>query len=147
MISFRYAKSYCCEDISLIENYNLAISDETQTWDIHHRLETDLGLTPKELKEQGKYFKVPASELIFLPHSEHLRLHCKGKPKSEESNRKRSENVKGEKNGMYGKDAWNKGQHGNCSEETLRKMSESMIGKNKGKHRVYRDDGTFYMSF
>ena len=30
----------CCEDISLIENYESAISDKTEMWDCHHRLET-----------------------------------------------------------------------------------------------------------
>ena len=30
-------KKFCNEDISLIENYNKAISDSNQTWDCHHR--------------------------------------------------------------------------------------------------------------
>ena len=32
-------KKFCSEDPSLIENYDLAIADETQTWECHHRLE------------------------------------------------------------------------------------------------------------
>ena len=36
MISESY-KKYCCEDPSLIENYDKAIADTTQTWEIHHR--------------------------------------------------------------------------------------------------------------
>lgn len=81
----------------------------------------------------------------------------KGKHHSEETKRKISESIKGK----------NKGKH--HSEEAKRKISESrkgkpgpMLGKQhpskgyknpkisevkKGKHRVYREDGTFYMSF
>ena len=33
-------KKYCCEDISLIENYIEAVSDDSQVWHCHHRLET-----------------------------------------------------------------------------------------------------------
>ena len=117
MINFRYAQKFCCDDISLVENYEQAINDKNQTWHCHHRLETDLGLSAHELKEQNRYFKVPAAELIFLTPSEHMRLHhdgenspMYGKNQSEESNRKRSEKLKGkkradisgEKNGMYG---------------------------------------------
>lgn len=31
---------YCCEDISKIENYELAKRDNFSGWVIHHRLET-----------------------------------------------------------------------------------------------------------
>ena len=41
MINKRNAKLYCSEDISLIENYQEAISDQTKMWDIHHRQECD----------------------------------------------------------------------------------------------------------
>ena len=37
MINEYCAKSYCCEDLSLIENYALAVADTTQAWDCHHR--------------------------------------------------------------------------------------------------------------
>ena len=37
MICEHYARKFCCEDISLIENYALAVADTTQTWDCHHR--------------------------------------------------------------------------------------------------------------
>ena len=37
MIMEYNAKQYCCEDITLIENYDKAIADETQVWDCHHR--------------------------------------------------------------------------------------------------------------
>lgn len=72
MINFINANKFCCDDISLIENYKLAINDDTQTWHCHHRKETDLRLTRDELVEQGKYFNVPANELIFLTHTQSI---------------------------------------------------------------------------
>ncbi len=75
MINFKTVNKYCCEEISLIENYEKAANDKTQTWHCHHRLESDLGLSIDELIEQNKYYNVPASELIFLTSSEHQKLH------------------------------------------------------------------------
>lgn len=74
MINEKSAKSYCCEDISLIENYTEAVVD-SKMWDIHHRAETDEVLTRKELIAQGRYWKRPASELIFLTRAAHRKLH------------------------------------------------------------------------
>lgn len=74
MISEINAKLYCCEDISLIENYNKAIIDK-EMWECHHRLETDLGLSKKELIDLRLYANRPANELIFLTRSEHKALH------------------------------------------------------------------------
>ena len=78
MINEKYAKSYCCEDLSLIENYDKAIADTTQTWDCHHRREPIQ--SAKDLIEIGEYWKTPAAELIFLTPSEHTSLHKKGVP-------------------------------------------------------------------
>ena len=73
---------------------------------------------------------------------------------SEESRRKNSDSHKG-------KTPWNKGlktgpnfklreskQRNKYipSEEHKNKTRCSMLGKNKGKHRVYREDGSYYMS-
>ena len=84
--------------------------------------------------------------------------HCIGKHLSEEHKRKISEAELGRKlseetkrkvsESKRGKPTWNKGKK--LSEDHKRKVAESMIGNKspiKGKHRVYRDDGTFYMSF
>lgn len=132
MINFRTVNEYCCEDISLIENYEQAANDKTQTWDAHHRLETTLGLSKDELMKQNRYLNVPANELIFLTHSEHMKLHTQGKENPmygkhhlEESNKKRSESLKGEKNPWWGK---------HQSEESNRKRSEAMKGKYKGEN-------------
>ena len=37
MICKKTIKNFCCDDPSLIENYDKAINDTTQTWDCHHR--------------------------------------------------------------------------------------------------------------
>ena len=121
MINEKNVKRYCCEDISLIENYQDAINDKEQTWDCHHRLETDLGLSTQELNDSNRYWKVEAKYLIFLTPSEHHRIH--------------SSLLKGENNPKYGKPSWNSGKHNIYSEDTLQKMSKSLKGKsawNKG---------------
>ena len=82
MISIISVNKFCNEDISLIENYEKAINDGTQTWECHHRKETDEGLSAKKLIELGLYYGRPASEFIFLTKSEHMRLHNKGKSKT-----------------------------------------------------------------
>ena len=122
---------YCCEDISKIENYDKAVNDEIQIWDCHHRLETHnsdgerrpIDLSMKELEVLGMYYNRPADELVFLAHAEHMSLHHKGKPKSEEYRKEKSEAYKGRK-------------FGHCSEETRKKLSEAMKGNKiwEGRH-------------
>lgn len=119
MINLKNVKKFCKDDFSLIENYDKAIADNTKTWVCHHRRETIY--SAKELIEIGEYYNRPACELIFLTHSEHLRLHHLGKHHSEESRKKMSEARKG-------KPSWNKGKH--LSAETCQKLSEA----HKGKH-------------
>lgn len=116
MINEQYTKTYCCEDISKIENYELAINDKSQMWDCHHKAETlPCGrFSRNDLKKFNLYFDRPANELIFLTHSEHISLHRKGKKFSEETKRKISEVWKGKKH----------------SEETKCKMSEARKGLN-----------------
>ena len=144
MISFKMVKRYCKNDISLIENYDKAISDKDNIWDCHHRRESK---TPrKELIEIGEYYNRPAEELIFLNQSEHMSLHNRGKPtwikgkhfseetrkKISEASRNRSEETKlklsiakmGNKY-MLGK------RH---SEESRKKMSDALKGKTLGSH-------------
>lgn len=79
MIDKYKAKSYCLEEISLIENYNEAISDQKRTWDVHHRRECDSKgktlFTKKQLIEMDLYYNRPASELIFVTRSMHWKLH------------------------------------------------------------------------
>ena len=126
MISKRSAKAFCKDDISLIENYDKAISDTTQLWHCHHRRETIF--SRKDLIEIGEYYNRPACELIFLTPTDHHRLHNLGKSLSAETRKKFSEVKKGENNPFFGK------QH---SAETRKKMSEAKKGENNywfGKH-------------
>lgn len=97
-------KNCYCRNPELIENYELAIADETQTWEVHHRKEELY--SQKELIERGEYFDVSPEELIFLTESEHHKIDpkCKrvgeahkGKKLSEEHKRKLSEAHKNHK--------------------------------------------------
>ena len=78
-------------------------------------METDLRLSRDELVEQGKYFNVPASELIFLTHGEHSRLH--NDVRFEDPNERKKCGLSGENNPMWGKSP---------SEETRKRQSEVM---------------------
>ena len=78
MINLDNARRYCCEKISLIENYDKAKKDLLEMWHLHHRKEEE-GYSRKELIDSGMYYKRPASELIFLTHAEHKSIHSKGK--------------------------------------------------------------------
>ena len=156
MISRRIYE-FCNDDITKIENYEQAMNDTTQTWHCHHRLETDLNLSIQELKDRGLYFNRPASELIFLTHSEHTSLHnIKNKGKfhwnlSEETRKKMSEAKKSKslseehkkkiKKPHKYRTPWNKGLKGlKFSEETKRRMKEAKLGK----HKVYDENGKFH---
>ena len=130
----------CKEDPSLIENYYIAVNDKNEMWDCHHRLETKLNVSGQYLKDNNLYYNRPASELIFLTHSEHSALHknFSGKHHSEESKNKISDSLKnrnGSNNPMYGK---------HHSEESKNKQSKTMKGKYIGRRRIYREDGTYY---
>ena len=60
------------------------------------------------------------SNLVYLTHSEHSKIHNKGKKLSEETKLKISEAMKGENNPLYGKQ---------LSEETKLKIGEAFKGK------------------
>ena len=64
---------YCyCRHPELIENYDKAISDMTQVWEVHHHKEELY--SQKELKERGEYYDVSPEELIFLTSTEHHKI-------------------------------------------------------------------------
>lgn len=104
------ANDYCCEDISLIENYEEAMNSEEE-YDCHHRLEShdengnlrETFVTRDELKRLGKYYKVKANELIFLPRKEHLSMHSNNRWNDDDFRKVRSERMKGENNPYYNK--------------------------------------------
>ena len=76
MICKGTVKSFCCEDVSLIENYDKAINSN-EMWDCHHRLEiqNNIIISKRDLIKQGLYYNRPASELIFLTKADHRKLH------------------------------------------------------------------------
>lgn len=117
MISEQNAKKYCCEDISLIENYDAAIKDTTQIWDCHHRGEilTCGKFSARTLMENKLYWDRPASELIFLPHGLHYSIHLRGNQFTK------------------GVSPWNKGRTGVYSSETLTRMKSSLIRSHSDK--------------
>ena len=104
-----------CKEPEKIENYEKAKKDDFVGWHCHHRLEThtpdgkrrDVDIPQKELIALGMYYNRPASELIFLPESEHRAL------------------KKGENNPFYGK------KH---SEESKKRIGEKSKGRVKGMH-------------
>ena len=122
MINEKKVKRFCKEDLSKIKNYDLAIADTTQTWDCHHMTETWWNCSKKDLIENECYYNRKACELIFLTHAEHMRLHWKGKQRTEETRIKISEAKKGKPSPRKGV---------TLSDDTRKKMSESL----KGKHR------------
>lgn len=60
----RYCEYYCNEDISLVENYELAKADNFKGWSCHHKLEALY--CSRDLKKMKLYLRRPARELIFL---------------------------------------------------------------------------------
>ena len=123
---------YCCEDLSLIENYNDAIADKNEIWECHHRLEIQDGIlvnTATDLMRKNLYWYRPASELIFLPRRVHIGIHtkarCSGVHKTSEQRKKISE-------GLKGNIPWNKGK--SWDDNIKEKISKNGT---KGKHRVY----------
>ena len=125
-----------CRNPELIENYDLAVSDTTQMWTCHHRLETHnsdgerrlVDLTIEELIALGMYYDRPAEELIFMTTIEHNSLHHKGKKLSDETKRKLAEVRKGMK----------------FSEEWKRKLCEAQ--KDKAKQVICLETGEIFES-
>lgn len=120
MINVKSVKSYCCEDISNIENYEEAVA-APEMWECHHRLETHnsdgeerlVFISKDELIALDMYYHRPPEELIFLTHKDHVKLHKTGTKHSVETKRKQSEAAKGR----------------TFSEEHKRKLSVALKGK------------------
>lgn len=132
MISIRHSREYC-EEYWKIENYEKAISSD-ERWQCHHKLEfmpfSGKNVSKKFLIEQGMYYKVQPEALIFLPISEHRKLHMDG-------------NKLGHL--LKGKSGWNKGKkcpqisealkgtHPNISSDVREKRRQLMIELNKSR--------------
>lgn len=127
MISVRHVKEFCCEDISLIENYKQAINDETQIWHCHHRLETDEYKSKQQLIDEEKYYKRPAKELIFLTDYDHRSLHSSILQQKEETRKRQSE---------YKKNYWKNNPKPNRNTPEYRNARRNAI---LGRHKVWID--------
>ena len=133
MINLKYANSYCKDDISKIENYDLAVSDNAK-WVCHHRLEITIdgkfAHTKLDMIRMNMYYQRPHFELIFLKESDHRKLHNQSmsdehRQRIIESNKQRtvSEETKRKIAASHtGK---------TLSEEHRRKISECQTGKQK----------------
>ena len=167
MISKRQALKYCCEDVSLIENYDKAVQDTSLKWHCHHKLE--MFKTKKELIAMGRYYNVPARELVFVTPKEHMQQPHKGiddrkkrlkgmfigennpfygKHHSEETLRKlrgpkTEEHKRKLSKALKGHVPWIKGKH--LNKETIKKMQDNPI-RNKGV-RMIKADGSLVMDF
>ena len=74
-------RRYCSESLSKVENYQNALNDNFAGWDLHHKAEIlpdGTRVSVKELNKHGKYWNRPASELIWLKHGDHMKLHNSG---------------------------------------------------------------------
>ena len=139
MISEEQVNRYCSEDVSNIENYELALADNVNMWHCHHRLEVGSNgevISMDDLKKHGLYWHRPANELIFLTPSEHTILHKNGnhynlgKHLSEETKRKISYSNKCKTHSEETKKKMSESRKGRTfSEEWKRKMSEALKGK------------------
>lgn len=110
MIKEGSAYAFCKDDICLIENYDKAINDLSQTWECHHKLGVEY--SREYLKNHNLYYHQPAEDLIFLTSHEHRTLHNKGKKLSQETKDKISVSLTGKKQ----------------SEETINKRREKLKG-------------------
>ena len=122
--SKRNLKRMCREDLSLIENYDKAINDDTQMWVLHHRDEVRYlpsGMivfrSKQELIENDRYYHCPANELIFMTRSEHGHLHF-----SANVEYKKKISIAG-----LGHKGWNKG----LTKETDERVNKTYITRSK----------------
>lgn len=134
-----YARYYCADNLTKIENYDKAIADESQVWHCHHRLETNFAdgterpinarLSKDELIALDAYYNRPAEELIFMTKGDHRRLHLKGIKLSDEEIDARNKVRRGEN--TYGK---------TMTKEDLRKIEIRIINRIKRNSKVlYKD--------
>lgn len=100
-----------------------------------------------------RYIQWNPDDLVVMTRSEHARLHasltCNAKDKhwtlSEETRRNQSKAQKGKVVSEETKRKMSKSAKGRVfSEEHKKHLSEAHKRPNKGKHRVYREDGTYY---
>ena len=139
----RYGYKQYCKDYKNIENYQKAKKDNFTGWHCHHRLETHnsdgerrlVDITREELLALGMYYNRPSGELIFLTVEEHTSLHHKGKPGPNKGKKFSEETRRKMSESLKGENHYMYGKR--HSEETKKRISKAMKGRpspNKGKH-------------
>lgn len=122
------------KDLENIENYELAKADNFIGWECHHRLETHtsdgerrlVDISKSELIALGMYYNRPASELMFMRHSEHTKLHHLGRKCTVEHKMKTSNSLKGHTIPLETRAKISNTLKGNViSEETKEKLRKS----------------------
>ena len=143
MINERYARSFCKDDISKIENYEQALNDNTQTWHCHHRLELtvngEFAHTRGELIRANMYYARPYYELIFLTRNDHAALHSTKNALSDARRKKLSDSHKGKTTHMLGKTHTSETKQkisaklkgSSVSAETKQKISTTLKGRKR----------------
>lgn len=116
MVDEQRAYAYCIEDIKNIENYDLAMADNSHIWICHHRLEinSDYTNTREDMKLMNLYYHRPASELIFLTREEHTSIHSNARKEAIRNNF-----IKCNRNRVW-------------SDETKAKISKALTGRKRG---------------
>lgn len=123
-----------CKEYWKIENYEKAINDDSQIWEVHHRLEimpfSGKIVGANYLIKQSMYYDVKPEELIFLTKAEHTKLDRPHNTRSFSGRRHTSESIEKIRNNNKGKKR---------SEETKRNISKAKKGKptwNKNKSNI-----------
>ena len=125
MINESQARKFC-KDYTLIENYEEAVNDPSQTWHCHHILGEIL--TRQQLLDHDFYYDVPPCMLKFVTRSEHHRLH--GMNISDDTRKKMSEAKKGHIVTEEHRRKISEAMKGHIvTDESRRKMAESRKGK------------------
>lgn len=145
MINEKKVKMYCCEDFSLIENYEEAVKSN-EMYDAHHKL--GLWFNRQWLIDNGFYYDQRAEMLMFIRHKEHISLHQTGqkyhlgRKLTDEHKQKIGDSHRGSKHYNFGK---------HRSEETKRKISKKLKGvynlSLSKKVRQYTKDGVFIAEY
>lgn len=123
-------KKRYCKNVEEIENYELAKKDNFKGWHLHHRLETmpfsGKIVSQKYLIEQGLYYNVQPSALIYMKAQAHRHL-----PNSNKG-RKRADLAEYNRQNKKEQIPWNKGLH--YKNDNISKALKGKPSCNKGKH-------------
>ena len=126
-----------CHDYTKIENYEEAMADPDNIWDCHHRrevFENGNTLSVDALKHFGLYYNVPPEDLIFMKHSDHMKLHKgvwhnggrKGRPHTNETRQLMSKVAMGHSVSEETREKLRKWHTGRkMSDEARKRMSEA----------------------